>query len=159
MATKRFSLGTVLSVTTGRLLTEPKGERDNGISDMYELLNHMTGDLPYTHQLVRFAGECKPWLLRWFPELAQADVHLGELDHGIESVKAAGKDVALAIHKWLDRCVVDLGMNAEYEIGPIPADDHDVIDPHTELVTMGVDPDKIVRVETQEQEGERDERD
>src|SRR5688572_14476801 len=78
--TKTFPLRVVLTVTTGRLLTEPKGERDNGISDVYQILGWMTNDEPFTHQLPRFCDECKPWLLRWFPELAAAESALQILD-------------------------------------------------------------------------------
>lgn len=69
MATKTFPLGVVLTVTTGRLLTKSKSQNDNGIGDLYDILGHMTGDSPFTHQLGRFAAECKPWLYRWFPEI------------------------------------------------------------------------------------------
>lgn len=36
--TKSFSLRVLLSVTTGRLLTEAKSPTDNGIDDLYEIL-------------------------------------------------------------------------------------------------------------------------
>ncbi len=67
--TKVFPLRVLLTVTTGRLLTQSRGPRDNGIGDLYELLGWMTNDEPFTHQLPRFADECKPWILQWFPEL------------------------------------------------------------------------------------------
>lgn len=72
MKTKAFSVRTILSVTTGRLLTESAGPDDNGLGDMYRLLEWMTGESPFTHQLPRFGKECEPWLLGWFPELAAA---------------------------------------------------------------------------------------
>lgn len=73
MSTKKFPLRDVLTVTTGRLLTKGKGKDDNGIGDLYKILGHMTGDDGVmTHQLGRFSEECKPWLLKWFPELAEA---------------------------------------------------------------------------------------
>lgn len=74
MQTKTFPVRVLLTVTTGRLLTESKGPRDNGISDMHELLAWMTNDQPWSHMVGRFAIECKPWLLRWFPELAKVRV-------------------------------------------------------------------------------------
>ncbi len=61
--TKRFSLRTILTVTTGRLLTKPRDDRDNGIDDLYKLLGWMTDDSPFTHQLGRFSDECKPVLM------------------------------------------------------------------------------------------------
>ena len=44
MNTKTFSLRTILTVTTGRLLTKGKTERDNGIGDLYEILGWMSGE-------------------------------------------------------------------------------------------------------------------
>lgn len=129
---KKFPLRVVLTVVTGRLLTEPKGERDNGISDLYEILNHMTGDSLFTHQLPRGIRECRPWLLRWHPELGNAEEHLGEMDAAIESAGEPAK----AIDAWLAKCESEWGMRAEYEIGPIPQDDHEKINAYDELVQM-----------------------
>lgn len=80
MTTKSFSLGTVLTVTTGRLLTTPKGERDNGIGDLYELLEWMSGKELVDGDLRKVGDECKPWLMKWFPELSKADCELDALD-------------------------------------------------------------------------------
>ena len=41
-AIRLFPLRVVLTVTTGRLLTERRDAKDNGISDVYEILGHMT---------------------------------------------------------------------------------------------------------------------
>lgn len=60
----KFSLATVLTVTTGKLLTD--------ISNLYVILEHMTGETPYTHSLGRFADKCRPALLMRFPELGKA---------------------------------------------------------------------------------------
>ncbi len=59
----KFALGTVLSVTTGRLVSE------NGIGEVYEILNFMTGVGLYAHQLPRAAGVCGPVLLEQHPGL------------------------------------------------------------------------------------------
>jgi hypothetical protein len=58
-----FDLGTILSITTDILLTE--------IGNVYEILNYMTGDNLYTHQLPRVGQEMKPVLLEQHPELAE----------------------------------------------------------------------------------------
>lgn len=140
---KTFTLGTVLSVTTGRLLTVPTDGNDgNGIGDLYDLLGWMTNDSPFTHQLGRFSAECKPWLLRWHPELAEADKHLTEdsgadsLDYMIKCVKESGHDTRFAVSNWLSLCVADWGMKREYDITRIPRDDHEVKNPYDELVEM-----------------------
>lgn len=135
-ATKRFSLQTILTVTTGRLLTKPEGPSDNGIGDLYEILAWMTGDEPFTHALPRFANECKPWLYRWFPELKNAEAHLDDLDYAIKCVSSAKKDVYFAIENWISLCVADWGMKDEYDVPKIPMDDHDVKNPIQELEDM-----------------------
>ena len=67
MSTKKFSLGKVLSITTGALVSE------NHIDGVYEILNHMTGQSVYTHQLGVAAEKCKPELLKEHPQLAGID--------------------------------------------------------------------------------------
>ena len=121
---KTFTLRTVLSVTTGRLLTESEGPRDNGIGRMYELLNHMTGDSAFTYQLGRFAEECKPWLFRWFPELKIANAFLNEkgLDECISKTATPEEGIVM----WLNMLkTLEPKIKDQYDIGQIPMDDHD----------------------------------
>lgn len=134
MATERFALRTLLTVTTGRLLTESEGPRDNGIGRMYKLLGWMTSDEPFTHQLGRFADECKPWLLRWFPELASCNESLDALERLIEE---HGGDAG--IKRWVsDLMLICPPLKAEYDVPKIPADDHEKKHPYDELVAMRV---------------------
>lgn len=134
MAKKIFTLRTILSVTTGRLLTEPEGERDNGIGRMYELLGHMTNDSPFTHQLGRFAEECKPWLFRWFPELGMANGYLDKLDAWIKKDQTDRQE---GIKMWIAELkLLEPNIQDEYEIDRIPMDDHDKKHPWDELVAM-----------------------
>jgi hypothetical protein len=124
--TKQFPTRVLLTVTTGRLLTAPRGNRDNGIRDLYDILEWMTGDSAFTHQLPRFGEECKPWLLRWFSELETVDVaHLDRLitQHG----------AAHGVDKWLESLS---GCRSAYDVPRIPQDDHEHKDPYDELVQM-----------------------
>lgn len=57
---RTFGLGAILTVTTDVFLVAD-------IGDIYQLLNYMTGDNLFTHQLPRAAGECKPALLAQHP--------------------------------------------------------------------------------------------
>ena len=129
---RTFPLRVVLSVTTGRLLTKPKDD-GNGISDLYELLGFLCGESPFTHQLPRFADDAKPWLLRWFPELEQMshDVPLQCLDVMLNEMPPAE-----AIEKWLSSAEAVYGLKAEYELEPIPRDNHTFKDPIQELAEM-----------------------
>ena len=72
MIKKDFPTLAVLSVTSGRLLTQPS-RANNGFDQIYEVLEWMTDDQPFTHQLGRFAEECKQWIYQWHPEIIEAD--------------------------------------------------------------------------------------
>lgn len=63
LSMKRFHVGDVLSVLTGRI------HGPNGIGGVYEILNHMTGQSLFTHQLPRAAEACRPFLAATFPGL------------------------------------------------------------------------------------------
>jgi hypothetical protein len=136
--TKVFPLRTILTVTTGRLLTQPKGEDDNGIGDLYEILGWMTNDSPYTHQLGRFAEESKPWLFRWFPELGTASACLDKLDGWLSKMRdksSEGAEQALAF--WFTEIkMLEPRLKDEYEVPKIPADDHEQKEPYAELVSV-----------------------
>lgn len=125
---KTFNLETVLTVTTDRLLTE--------MDSLYSILGWMTNDKPYTSQIPRFMDECKPWLIRWFPELGKVDVL--ELDEKIKTL--GGKD---GCRQW----VAGLDLPKNYEIGKIPADDHVVKNAYDELVEQRGTDEGIVVVD------------
>lgn len=119
MTTKTFPLGTVLSITTGRLLAP------NGVGGIYEILNWMTGDNLYTHQLPRVMRECAPFLLKQFPALADVDVSNVTSDN------------------W-GAFMNDLAQRypADFEVKKLPPGEHHEIDPVSELVEK-VHPDRI----------------
>jgi hypothetical protein len=145
MKTKRFDLRTVLSVSTERLLTKRKGPRDNGISDMYELLGWMTGEAPFTHQLPRFGDECKPWLLRWFPSLNTASDMLPALDDLLTTYATDGEH---ACETWV-KSLVNAGLPEHFDVPQIPADDHERKNPIDELIAMRGTDEGIEVVEVQ----------
>lgn len=137
--TKKFPARVLLTVTTGRLLTKGKGNRDNGIGDLYEILGWMTKDSPFTHQLGRFAEECKPHLLRMFPELGKAETeeNLTRLDGLIEFANTGGKEeIPVAIDTWLEQMTTECGLQAEYDVPRISAECHEEKGPITELSKM-----------------------
>lgn len=148
MSEKKFPLRVVLTVTTGRLLTESKGERNNGIGDLYQLLDHMTGDSAFTHQLGRFADECKPWLLQWFPELEMDAESLPHLDRLIS--EAPTDRTSSQINAWLAWAEARYSLKPTYSIGQIPHDDHERKHPYDELVAMRGTDDGIVVVKVED---------
>lgn len=138
METKRFELRVLLTITTSRLLTKSPGPDDNGIGDLYDILGWMTNDQPFTHQLPRFAEECKPWLMRWFPGLKAGAVGLPLLDAAI--AEHGGK---IGCEKWLGMLEL-AGLPRDYDVPRIPRDDHDRKHPYDELVAMRGTDDGIV---------------
>lgn len=71
--TKNFHLSDILTITTGRLVSTRHME------GVYEILNRMTEDNLFTHQLPRASMECAPILCALYPSLSE-DALAGELD-------------------------------------------------------------------------------
>lgn len=126
---KRFHLGDILSITTGRLVSP------RHIDGIYDILNYMTGDNLFTHQLPRASEECRPYLLMEMP-------WLGEIDANAVS----GENW----EQWLREQVKKYG---EYhDVRPIHPEDHENIDPIDELKRMGVDESRIIGVNLTDEE-------
>lgn len=62
--TKEFPTADVLSTITGRLMGK--------IGGVYEVLNWMTGESVFTHQLPRISREAQPVVIAMHPTLQQA---------------------------------------------------------------------------------------
>jgi len=110
-----FHLGDILSVTTGLLVSPGR------IAALHELLDFMTNDQLFTHQLPRAAGECKPELLRQHPDLANVpvpDAFRGE-DH---------------VNVWMAEQVERYGETRE--VAALKPGDHTRINPLDELAML-----------------------
>ncbi len=103
---KTFALGDVLSITTGCLVSPRR------VAALYDILNHMTGDKLFTHQLPRAANECKPYLLEQFPQLKDVDAS------GVNPENW---------RSWLAEQADKYGY--EFAVAPLPKDAHEFIDP------------------------------
>jgi hypothetical protein len=126
---RAFHLGDVLSITTERLVSP------NHMDGVHEILDYLTGDTLFTHQLPRAMGECNPALLAQHPQLAEVQVpdDLGDSDDPVAEVAA-----------WLAGQVEQYGETLE--VAPLDPADHTRIHPVTELGLMGIGPDRIVTV-------------
>lgn len=109
---KRFHLGDVLSITTGRLLAP------DGMAGVHAILDYMTGDTLFTHQLPRALRECAPELLRQHPWLADI----------VEPAEFTGR---AQVEEWLAARVVQHGEHVD--VTPLARGDHTYIDPLQEL--------------------------
>jgi hypothetical protein len=121
----QFHLGDILSITTGRLVS------NDGIDGVYKILNFMTGDNLFTHQLPRAATACKPFLLKQFPLLE--DVETKYLK-GIEPK---------AVPIWLEKQVALYG--DFFEASPLPPGGYQGKDPIQEAVEM-MGADRVIEI-------------
>ncbi|MBQ6285417.1 MAG: hypothetical protein IJK67_03820 [Bacilli bacterium] len=64
---KEFSLGALLSVATGRLYCT--------MDELYEILNYLTGESLFTHQIPRATTAAKPYVLSLYPQLVDVGVN------------------------------------------------------------------------------------
>lgn len=110
--TRIFHLGDILTITTGRLVSP------RHVDGIYDILNFMTGDNLFTHQLPRAMDECQGPLLAQHPDLAAIVV----------PEDLSGQE---AVAEWLATQVAQYGHTRE--VAPLPAGDHTHIDPLTEI--------------------------
>lgn len=122
MTTKAFPTADVLSTITGRLMGD--------IGGVYQVLNWMTGESVYTHQIPRISREATPVVLAAYPELAAACSEA-------EQVTRDNWRDFLAL--WIDR------YGETIEVPKFTADTHERIDSVSELTEM-VAPSKIIVV-------------
>lgn len=95
--TKAFHFSDVLSITTGRLVST------RHIEGVYDILNWMTQDDLFTHQLPRAMRECSPALVALYPELSEESLtkELEELSVEMNDGDSRGDREAKLV-KWLD---------------------------------------------------------
>lgn len=129
-----FHLGDILSITTGRLVSP------RHVGGVYDILNFLTGDNLFTHQLPRAERECKPYVLKQHPCLKEIDASPVTPDNW---------------RAWLDRQIETFGETLPIE--PIAAATkpdgspvHEHRNPITELCEK-VGPEKVVVVVAQEE--------
>ena len=124
MATKEFPAGAVLSVVIDRLVSE------NHIEGVYEVLNWMSGESLYTHQLPRVGAEAKPLILALHPEL-------------VDAVDEANRVDGENWRDWLG--IWKLRYGDMITVPKMTIAEHERIDPLSELAEK-VHPDKIIVV-------------
>jgi hypothetical protein len=137
--TREFHLGDVLSITT-EMLVSPRH-----IGGVYEILNFLTGDNLFTHQLPRANRECKPWVERQHPDLSAE-----ALAPNIEKLKFALRDTAndpaTVVGIWLGDMVAHFGETRT--LRPIPREEHERVDPVTQAERM-FGPERVIIATTE----------
>lgn len=110
--TKAFHIGTVLSITDGKLVSL------DHVGGIYDILNFMTGDSLMTHQLPRAMDECRPFLVEQHPGIAAEKV-----PDGLTTMEAVEAYLAGLYPKH----------GESVEVAPLPPEAHTRIDPITEM--------------------------
>jgi hypothetical protein len=123
MTSKQFHLGDVLSITDGRLMSP------RHMDGIYDILNFMTGDSLFTHQLPRAMKECQPYLLKQHPQLA--GIEIGPITP--DTFKSVLESLCAEYGEYL---MVDA----------LPKHAHEFIDPESELAET-IHPSKIIKVQ------------
>lgn len=128
-ATREFPTADVLSTITGKLIGD--------IGGVYEVLNWMTGESVYTHQIPRISREAVPVVLAAHPQLAQAIEEAEQVDG---STWKHWRDT------WVDR------YGPTIAVPKMTIAEHERIDPISEL-SEKVHPDRIIVVPQSQDRG------
>lgn len=144
---KRFHLGDVLTITTD-LLVSPRH-----VAGVYDILNYMTGDNLFTHQLPRAGRVCAPELLRQFPQLADTELTVHHVEALQGYLAALGetptKDQAAGlVMVWLEHLTWEYG--EWFDVEPLPPGVWEHQDALAELAAMRPDT-PIIAVSVPEQ--------
>lgn len=122
---RAFHISDVLSAYSGYLVST------RHMAGVYEVLNFLTGDNLFTHQLPRAMDECRPHLRRLHPVL--------------EEIDCSGLNPE-TLPAWVERTVAMYGETLE--LTPVPDEAHEFRHPLEELESMvGADRVLVVRAD------------
>ena len=127
MDTRLFHISDVLTVTTGRMLST------RGIDGVYDILNFMTHDNLFTHQLPRAMDECRPYLLRQYPALN--DIDMREID-ALTTQSIAATTLKDLLDKWVEEQSQRLDIPIMLNVEQIPSNAHEIKGPIEEFIEM-----------------------
>jgi hypothetical protein len=124
---------------------------------VYDILNFLTGDNLFTHQLPRAMRECEPWLRTQFPDLfpesPKMAAHIEAMDKLVAEDGAAGRGGRelrqAGISKWLHVVQKDFGLPDMLPVYEMASEMHTRIDPIKEAQSM-VGDDRVIVVRPSE---------
>jgi hypothetical protein len=140
---KMFHISDVLSVTTRRFVSS------RHMDGIYDILNFLTGDNLFTHQLPRAMDECEPWLRSMFPNLmVDSDgmpERLADMDRRIKAAQQDREHIAVVIRDWVEELRLALKLPEMLLVYELGAEMHTHIDPIEEAKAM-VGDDRVLVV-------------
>ncbi len=127
METKKFHISDVLSVITDVLVSV------RGMDGLIDILDFMTGDRVFTHQISMAIEECKPYLIVQFPQLDTPEIDFAAAEL-VEMFKAGtGKtDTKMLILGWLSKLTsgsYGVHVDENVDVARLPHGIHKRIDP------------------------------
>lgn len=138
---KLFHISDILSVTTGRLVSS------RHMGGIYEILNFLTSDQLFTHQLPRAMRECEPWLKTQFPRLFPDNPLMQGLLEGLDvNLEQVQGDRGPAIARWVEAVRQAVGVPEHLPVYEMGAEMHTHIDPIEEAEAM-IGKDKVIAVD------------
>ncbi len=136
MKKKLYHVADVLTITT-RYLLSPRG-----VPAIYDILNFMSGDDLFTHQLPRVAKECTPYLLEQFPQLDSPEMKtaVAELVAALVPVPSENDaEINKMILDWTAKLTsgqFGIEVSEMLEVQQLPAGVHQAKNPLSELAEM-----------------------
>lgn len=112
---KKFHISDILTVITGKMVSI------RSMDGLYDILNYMSKDNLHTHQIPRVMRECKPYLIKQFPEL-------GKVETNFENV--SNNSILTLIG------VIESELGSYFEVEQLPEGVHKYIDPVAEMVML-----------------------
>ena len=144
-AQRTFALGDILSITTGRLVSE------RHMDGIYDILNYMTGQNLFTHQIPRAMDHCRPVLEALYPALSHVALH-DELQRLSAALKHT-QDPDTVVTQWVRRMIEEHGAALEVPQLSLAEQFESPIADAIEM--MGGDPSRVITLDIPRQEDTR----
>ena len=110
---KKFHISDILTVITGKMVSI------RNMEGLYDILNYMTNDNLHAHQVIRVMDECKPYLVKQFPQFNQINIEGLNDDNLLSRIEEVEKEYG-----------------SYFEVERLPEGAHEYINPVAELIIM-----------------------
>jgi hypothetical protein len=112
---KKFHISDILTVISGKMVSI------RNMEGLYDILNYMSKDNLHTHQLVRVMDECKPYLIKQFPEFEEIKINFANVnDSNLLSLME----------------IIEEELGSYFEVDRLPEGVHEYINPVAEMIMM-----------------------
>lgn len=131
---KEFHISDVLSITTGRLVS------NRHVEGVYDILNYMIDDDLYTHALPRACDECKPQLKADYPQLFEDNAEmqrlLAELTATCEKEGITKEERWKAADTFITNVMATFSLPEMLQVKKLSEGEHKYINPIVEAASM-----------------------